>query len=306
MRRGPVTLVYLLLAATAIGAAGQGGAPLEASKKALEELQADQAVKPDVNATGKSMADSLPQLRTPTPGAVAPDLVQPGNRRVGEKELKRKKDGQANWLVDGVDKLGREARDRNQAGRDSRKNLPEDEEEKPDSSDPDYVLKLYAQQKKEEDEKAEVRQTAKARTDPIAPFLQDWLGNSPVRGKFFDDYVRKSDAGSGSVSAADPAEIGSNQLSGHSLATADRQTSAPVTRQPNPYLAGLEAPASFESGTRGIEPLPARPLSIGGGSDGPSREPAREPNPTPRAAEKKPPLLAPSDNEKYFPQQKKF
>jgi hypothetical protein len=31
-----------------------------------------------------------------------------------------------------------------------------------------------------------------------------------------------------------------------------------------------------------------------------------EPNPVPRAAEKKPPLLAPSDNEKYFPQQKKF
>jgi hypothetical protein len=306
MRCCPVTLVLLLLAATAAGADGQGGAPLETSKKALQELQADQAVKPDVNATTKNLADGLPQLRTPAPGVVAPDQGQPGNRRASDRDLKKKKDGQANWLLDGVDKLGRDSKDRRQAGRDSRKELPEDEQEKPDSSDPDYVLKLYAQQKKEAEEKTEARQVTRTRTDPIAPFLQDWLGNSPVRGKFFDEYVRKSDAGSGPASAGAPAYTGSNQLTIHSPATLDRPSAAPVAPQPNPYLAGLESPANFESGARGLDLTPVGPTAFGGGPAGPSRGPAMEPNPTPRAADKKPPLLAPSDNEKYFPQQKKF
>lgn len=306
MRRGPVTLVLLLLAASAAGADGQGGAPLESSRQALQELRADQAVKPDVNANGKNMADSLPQLRTSSPGAVTQDLVQPGNRRTGEKDLKKKKDGQANWLLDGVDKLGREAKDRSRTGRDPRKDLPEDEEEKPDSSDPDYVLQLYAQQKNEAEEKAEARQASKARPDPIAPFLQGWLGNSPVRGKFFDEYVRKSDAGAGPAAADGPAESGSSQLPGHAPLTADRPAAAPVTPQPNPYLAGIEAPTNFESGPRGIELLPGSPPTFGGGPSGPARGPAMEPNPAPRAVEKKSPLLAPSENEKYFPQQKKF
>ncbi|MDI1248248.1 MAG: hypothetical protein PSV13_05130 [Lacunisphaera sp.] len=307
MRHRPVTLILLLLVATAAGADGQqGGAPLETSKKALQELQADQATKSDLNATGKSIADGLPQLRTPAPGVVAPEQGQPGNRRAGDNDLKKKKAGQANWLLDGVDKLGRETKDRRQAGRDSRNDLPADEEEKPDSSDPDYVLKLYAQQKKEAEEKTEARQVTRTRTDPIAPFLQDWLGNSPVRGKFFDEYVRKSEAGAGPASAGGPADIGSNQLSIHSPATMDRPVAAPVAPQPNPYLAGLESPANFESGTRGLDLLPSGPAAFGGDPSGPSRGPAMEPNPAPRAVEKKPTLLAPLDNEKYFPQQKKF
>ena len=48
------------------------------------------------------------------------------------------------------------------------------------------------------------------------------------------------------------------------------------------------------------------PPTFGGGPSGPARGPAMEPNPAPRAVEKKSPLLAPSENEKYFPQQKKF
>lgn len=300
MRLRPATLALLLLAAAA-GAAGQGGAPLEASKKALQELQADQAVKPGAKTGDGIKAEDLPQLHTPSPELAAPGPAPRDNRRERDKDP-RKKGTQANWLLDGVDKLGREPRDRNQAGRDSRKDLPE-EEEKPDSSDPDYVLQLYAQQKKEAEAKAEVRQAAKARPDPIAPFLQDWLGNSPVRGKFFDEYVWKSDPGSGSVPAAGPAEAGANQLPDHALTRAGRQTAAPTAPQPNPYLAGLESPATPETASRGLEALSAGAPGIG---PGPARGPVTEPNPAPRAAEKKPPLLAPSDNEKYFPQQKKF
>jgi hypothetical protein len=262
-------------------------------------------VKPGAKAGDGIKAEDLPQLHAPPPDVVAPGPAQRENGRDREKDP-RKKGGQANWLLDGVDKLGRETLDRNRAGRDSRKDLPEEEAGKPDSSDPDYVLQLYAQQKKEAEAKAEVRQTAKARPDPIAPFLQDWLGNSPVRGKFFDEYVRKSDAGTGPASAVGPAETGSNQLPSHSLASLDRQAAAPAAPQTNPYLAGLESPANLESATRGLEPLSANPPGIGASPAGPARGPALEPNPAPRAAEKKPPLLAPSDNEKYFPQQKKF
>ena len=304
MRLRRATLGLLLLAATAARAAEQGGGgPLEASKQALQKLQADQATKPDANITGNKPPDGLPQAQVPPPAAM-PDS---GNRRTNEKDLKRKKDGQANWLLDGVEKLGRDTKDRNPRGRDNRGELPGDEAVEPDSSDPDYLLKLYARQKKESAEKNEARQSPKARTDPIAPFLQEWLGNSPVRGKFFDEYVTKSHAGSGAGSPAGPTDRVSGQsLLDHPVRLEERRGTGSGALQPNPYLAGIDAfrPPTESNSSRISQPPPA-PATFGGPT-GSSHLPVAEPVQTARPAEKKPPLLAPSDNEKYFPQQKKF
>jgi len=302
MRLRRVTPVLLLLAATAAGAAEQGGAPLEASKKALQELQTDQTAKPEANITGNKPPNALPQSQVPPPAA----MQDFGNRRTNEKDLKKNKDGQANWLLDGVEKLGRDAKNRNPRGRDNRRDLPEDEEAEPDSSDPDYMLKLYARQKKESAEKTEVRQSTKARTDPIAPFLQEWLGNSPVRGKFFDEYVRKSDAGPGAALSTGPAERVSGQGLDYPVRFEDRRVAGSATPPPNPYLDGFDPPRPFaESGSRSIGQSPVAPMTFGSPAGSPQL-PAAGPNPVARPAEKKPPLLAPSDNEKYFPQQKKF
>jgi hypothetical protein len=302
MRLRPVTLVLFFLAAIVGGAAEQGGAPLEASKKALRELQADQATKPDVNSTGHKPSDGLPQAQVPPPAA----MQDFGSRRTNEKELQKKKDRPANWLLDGVDKLGRDARDRKSPGRDNRRDLPEDEEAEPDSSDPDYMLKLYARQKKESAEKTEARQATKARPDPIAPFLQEWLGNSPVRGKFFDEYVRKSDAGPGAGSPTGPAERVSGQSLDHFVRLEDRRVAGPAVPQSNPYLAGFDAPRPFaESESRSMGQSPVAPMPFGSPASLPQL-PVAEPDQAPRPADKKPLLLAPSDNEKYFPQQKKF
>lgn len=303
MRLRRATLGLLLLAATAARAAEQGGGgPLEASKKALQELQADQATKPDANITGNKPSDGLPQAQVPPPAAM-PDS---GNRRTNEKDLKRKKDGQTNWLLDGVEKLGRDTKERNPRGRDNRGELPEDEAVEPDSSDPDYMLKLYARQKKESAEKNEARQSPKARTDPIAPFLQEWLGNSPVRGKFFDEYVRKADARAGAGSPMGPADRFSGQSLDHPVRLEERRGAGSGAQPTNPYLAGIDAlrAPTEANGARISQPAPA-PATFGGPT-GSSQLPVAEPVQTARPTEKKPPLLAPSDNEKYFPQQKKF
>ncbi len=304
MRLRSATLAVLLLAAAA-GAEEQGGAPLESSKQALKALQADQASKN--SAPAGRIADSLPQVQTPDPGSVPLDLSQTGNARKSERDLKKKRAEQKNWLLDGVDKLGREAKARNRPTGDGRKEaVAGDEEEKPDSSDPDYLLKLYDENKREADLKNSPRQLTTARRDPIAPFLQGWLGNSPVRGKFFDEFVRKPAAPLAPVAPGSPTETGPGQgMSSTLAATGDRPTPASDAPQANPYLAAMETTATPDAGGSRINPALAAPSAFGVSDNSPA-VPAVDPPPPARAGEKKSPFQTQADNEKYFPQLKKF
>lgn len=302
MRRRPVTLILLLLAASAAGAEGQGGAPLESSKQALKTLQSDQSANDRAAAAGK-LTDGLPRLETPVPGAVAREISPPDDARRKEMDLKNNR--QKNWLLDGVDKLGRDAKSRKQTGKRDRASPTDEEEEALDSSDPDYVLRLYADQKRQAEGKSATRQTVGARNDPIAPFLQDWLGNSPVREKFFDEFVRKTNTGGPTVSSAGLAGTGQRQDWGGTV-TVENSRGAPASApQPNPYLAGLESPSAPDPESDRLNASLTAPTASGDPVVAPTA-PAGAPIPAARPAVKKPPLLAPSDNEKYFPQQKKF
>ena len=297
----PATLALLLLTAATVGAEEQGGVPLEASKQALKALQADQTAKTGAATTGK-LSDGLPQLQTPVPGATPLDFV-PLHQSKADKELKKKKDEQKNWLLDGVDKLSRDSKAKGRLAGDDKKAITVDDDEKSDSSDPDYLLKLYAEQKKEADAKTVARQTSPARSDPIAPFLQGWLGSSPVRGKFFDEFVRNSGAAADPASPVGPANTGGSQFMGNSIAVDGNRAVAPVTAQPNPYLQGLDSPVMSTAG-RNSQSFPGF-LTLGAPAHPPSAA-AIDPFLAARPVDKKPPLLAPSDNEKYFPQLKKF
>lgn len=306
MRLQAVTFALLLLAAGAGADEKPGGAPLESSKQALKSLQADQAAKSG-DATAGRLTDGLPQLSTPVPGAVTPDYSPTGEAMKKERELQRKRAAQKNWLLNGVEKLGRDPKGRTAPAGEDRDVLPKDGEDEADSSDPDDLLTLYTEQKKAEDAKAEARQSTMARNDPIAPFLQGWLGNSPVRGKFFDEFVRKPDTGGEAVTSLGPAESSLTRVAA-GLAPADEgiRGSAAATARPNPYLAGLELSALSDRGGGGrIDPSPGASLTLGGSGRTPAA-PVGDADPPARPAEKKPSTLAPSDNEKYFPQQKKF
>ena len=301
MHLRPATLALLLLAAATVGAEEQGGAPLEASKQALKALQADQTAKTGAATTGK-LSDGLPQLQTPVPGATPLDFA-PLQQSRADKELKKRKDGQKNWLLDGVDKLSREPKAKGRLAGNDKNAITIDDEENPDSSDPDYLLKLYAGQKKEADAKTVARQASPSRSDPIAPFLQGWLGSSPARGKFFDEFVRNSGAAADPSSPVGPADTGGSQFMSNFVAVDGNRAVAPVTTQPNPYLQGLDSPARSEAG-RNSQSFPSF-LTLGAPVHPPSAA-AIDPFLAARPVDKKLPLLAPSENEKYFPQLKKF
>ena len=303
MRRRLTIIGLCWLVAARSSAEEPAGAPLEGTKQELKKLQSDQATRNGAAVTGR-MTDGMPQIQTPVPGN-AP-LPMPAIEKA-DKDRKRKAEAQKNWLVDGVDKLGKSSgsKDRGRDAPAGGQMLPDDESEQPDSSDPDYLLKVYTQQKKAADAKAEQQKsTATARADPFAPFLQGWLETSPARGKFFDDFVRKPDAPGGrpltAPGATEQVFSPNNQLA----EIADSVRSGPAGVQPNPYLPGLDPLTLKESGA-GSHQLaetiaPAIPAS---------RQPAGsllDPIPVNRPAEKKPPLLAPADDKKYFPQLKKF
>ena len=301
MHRPGATLALLLLAAGAAGAAEPEAAPLENSKQALKALQADQAAKNSAVTAGK-LTDALPAIDAPAPGSSTLEFAP---AKKPETETKEKGDRPKNWLLDGVDKLERSAKAKGRPADAAKKDVTagDETEDNPDSSDPDYLLKVYTKQRQEADVKAaETRTAAATHNDPFAPFLQDWLGNSPARGKFFDDFTHKGDTPAGLAIASGPSGPGSNPV----LAAASDDNHGPAAgAAPNPYLQNLDLP-----GAAGPAAGPNnQPATVPAASGVPAMPPATaplDPPPAVQPVEKRPALLVPSDNEKYFPQQKKF
>ncbi|MDB6166364.1 MAG: hypothetical protein JWQ83_1504 [Lacunisphaera sp.] len=291
----------LCAVAMSMHAAEPAGAPLANSKQELKALQADQGTKADPGA-GK-ITGNLPEVGAPTPGETPLDLNV--SLRT-EKELKKRKDAQKNWLLDGMDKLGQNAKGNNKVLRDKGDLTETEVEDKPDSSDPDYLLKLYSEQKKKDEARADAKSPGAARNDPFAPFLQGWLANPAAGGKPFDGSGRQSDV-AGTVAAPGLVEGGTNlsqTASGLPNPDSIRGHSNPAGIQPNPYLAAPVGPALPDLGA--VRTLEGSGNMTGGPVAAPPNPAMVEPVPAGRPVEKKPQLLRPSDNDKYFPQQKKF
>ncbi len=294
LRAGMLGLVLLGV----LGArADEPGAPLENSKQELKALQKDQTVHGAEAPVGK-LRDAMPRLQMPDSGTLPVELSAPQKSESGQK---KKMDARKNWLLDGMDKLEKnpKAKDRN-----ARDKLTESKDEQADLNDPDYLLKLYSEQKKESDAKADAKQSTANRNDPLTPFLQGWLSDSPVRGKFFDEYIKKPDMGAGVSGATAPAL----QESGATASFTGLDPGGPGLRheqggtapvQSNPYLQGLDMSALHDTAARdrqSVVPAGANPPPVSLADPGP---PARQP-------EKKLQLPALSDDNKYFPQLKKF
>jgi hypothetical protein len=289
-----------LLGGWGLLAAEEPAAPLENTRQELRAMEKDKARPGDESSAGKGH-DLLPQLQMPASGSESLSLESPEKARAA---LQKKKEANKNWLVDGVTKLEKNSTTR--TARKTAESATSADEDKPEPGDADYLLKLYHEQEKKSDAKnAAPLSAVPARNDPLKPFLQGWLSDSPVRGKFFDDYVRKSDAGPDSRVAPSsttlpPGGGGNQSLSGWDLGNSranDGRTALPAV---NPYLQGLETSDLADhsrSPTAAATSQPALVLP-------PSIPTAAAPVIAP--AEQKQPLWVPSDEKKYFPQLKKF
>jgi len=301
MKRLAAMLGALVLAGGAAGADDPGKAPLEGSKQELRALQADQTAQ-NSGAQGSKLTDGLPRLDSPLPGAAATDSVTPVKM---EKEAKKHKDAQKNWLLDGVNRLEKSG----QAGahrKDSRRDdINQEGDETTDDDKDETLLTLYEREGRTADAKAENSHPVPVRNDPLAPFLQGWLADSPVRGKFFDDFTGRPDRnGVAAAPGFQPGGPTQPVRDGEALETAPFTSSSPP--HSNPYLQAEAVGFSRDSGTAAgpgqLSAQPAGSVTLGP----PPADTSKDPAPATRPTAGIPPLLAPTDAQKYFPQQKKF
>ena len=284
-------------------------APLENTKQELQTLARDQAANKAGTQEG-SMKDALPRMQSPVPSGPALEMPQSSN---SPSELKKKKDAQKNWLLDGVNQLEREAKlkDNPQSDRDKLSDHDQQTEEaKLDPADTDYFLKVYSEeQKKAEAEKSNHKdgkhKDELAQNDPFAPFLQGWLAGSPVRGKFFDEFMKRPGTQSGDLPTSGPAVAPGDNPAGVSLATSESAAGpVPVATSgaatlPNPYLQAfnLSEAATAPSGPPSASifaPTAKSLVPVAADNLPPARPTDRKPPPSPFA-----------DN-KFFPQGKHF
>lgn len=296
------TLGLVLVAAVAARTAEQG-APLEKSREELKALQKKTGT-PGGDAAMAQLRDAMPVMQSPVPAA-APGETSP--HKHSDAALQKKKDARKNWLLDGMDKLDKNTKNKSPGAQDDRTDSTSDREQT-EASDPDQLLNVYSEQQKNDEARAAAKKSTGARADPLTPFLQGWLADSPVRGKFFDEHLKNPDAMAGNSGIVTPASAESNappSLFGPESSGLDSRNrpAGAAPAQGNPYLQGLELSALADAGARDRSPA-AVPGFQAGGPALPGALP--DPGPAVRIPDKKPPLPALSDDKKYFPQLKKF
>lgn len=182
-----------LAVAAALGAAALAfaaddpNAPLAQAKEQLQSLKKDEAAQKAGTQSGVKV--DLPKIDAP-----AQQLDLPAPRRDDANTSNNASDGK-NWLLDGYEKLdGERGRPNGKRGDDRA-----GENQKPlDPHAPDYFLRLYERQRAERN--AMPRELGRFSTDdrksrladPFAPFMKDWLANSPVRDALKDSLSRAS------------------------------------------------------------------------------------------------------------------
>lgn len=309
----------LAIGALLIGAGGtvraeESAAPLQESKQALRQLQKEQGQRATEGAGG--LRGALPSINAPDLSGQGSEPVVPSSpRQQQQDDAARKQRAERNWLVDGMLRLEGKRPDSLLASE-------EDEEEKIDPSDPDFLLKTYMkeQRARKEIEKREPRDAAHANAaaDPMAPFLREWLSGSPVEKAALGELANSPAGSSNSMGAAFPGERSTLPLSGVDQGgpAGERFLSSPETipgggesAAANPFLQGLEL-GSLPGAGGGPANLPGNAPSPG--PPPPVTRPAPVVNPPPelpppaRQNDRKPPPSPLKENEKFFPQQKKF
>jgi hypothetical protein len=270
-----------------MAAAEPDTAPLADSKKALETLRTDQRNGNVAPAAGK-LRDLLPTIEKPGAGPTLP--VEPSGPPQRDKSV-QSKERPKNWLLSGMDKLN--APKKTESGRRTRDKATADDESTDEASgSATDLLGLYSEQQKQANDVREL--PAKLPTpDPLAPFLQNWLSGSPVRGQFFDETLRRPESlrpASGQSSRPGEAPAGALvDLPEFKDARSPALAGGPAK---NPYLSAMEP---LE---RADPPPPGRPAV--------AAVPAITPPPPPLPLERKAGPTPPADEKKYFPQLRKF
>ncbi len=282
-------------------AAATPGPALENSQRELKELQAEVKAKPSIPANSE-LTQGFAQL--PTAGA-PPAPLKPAVSERTAQELKKRKTVDKNWLINGVNALARAASAETVAGDGASNSLQTAKDSVPAQTAAQNLLKVYSAQRSAEPTQAVSKHATIASRDPLAPFLQGWLADSPVRGLFFDDYVKKINTEGAAVSSAH----GSPTAQSGELRSTRASTSAgfhsPRPTEANPYLAPTKELVLQNRGTTIDSP---RLTSTVGDSfsqalaTGPTAAALGGPQPSGKASTR----LAPSDAQKYFPQQRKF
>jgi hypothetical protein len=290
--------VAAALGTTALAfAADDPNAPLANTKAQLQTLKKDAAAQNADAPAGPKL--NLPSLTAPGPEL---DIQRPG-RDGGEAKEKRRAE-KKDWLLEGFDSLDRK-RSSDAAKRVSGQS--EDDEKPLDPNDPDYFLRLYERQRAQRDaQQIDVNGSPtnefRADTgDAFAPFMKEWLANSPVRDVIKDtmtDTARADPVLPQATTSALPHEARSGALPSESVGNSGA---------PNPFVQALGLPAlessrpavvsgSVGNGVRDLTP-PAPPAPANTIYDLPARSKADVKRALP------PP---PSEDKKYFPQLKKF
>lgn len=289
------------LAATG-GAQSADDAPLAESKAAIQQLQKDQAQRGRQAATSDLKA-ALPQLATPTPGAV--DLPFAPAKPTEESETEKQKSRhQRDWLLEGMGRLG--------SGKSHENPLSDDKSDKKiDPADPNYLLKMYArQQVKSANENAvsgDQSKDAAVTPDPLAPFMKEWLARSPVDAKLLDGL--RTGAGAFSPDGGLPEAMPSiRQTEANVPGPQDGGQDIPGGSggQPqNPFLQSLTMP---EPSRRAVAPIaaPIAPTVVQPAPAPPSIPPSPPVPAVSPGNERKPPPSPLDEARKYFPQQKRF
>lgn len=274
-------------------AADDPNAPLANTKQQLQSLKKEEAAQKA--GTQRAAKFDLPALNTP-----GQELNLPALKRE-EADAKKKAADRKNWLLEGYDKLDKKSEAKRADGKASA-------DEKPlDPDDPDYFLRLYERQRAERDantrefDRLQMNERSGEAADPFAPFMKDWLANSPVREALKDslghqaidaEMVPGAETVSSSASAAPAAPV---------IGEASRETGT------NPFVQALGLPAlelsrpvEGRSPTITVQSPPAVPTSpIPANTIYDLQE-------RPKVDLKQALPPPPSEDKKYFPQLKKF
>lgn len=302
MRIAQFSLLGVVLSVAVQAAGAEASAPLESTKQELRQLESTQK-----NRAGPTVPESV-KLDTPTL-----DLGGAGNRSMPQWTERRKEDEERarrqkqrkdeNWLINGVERLSREGTATTAATANESADLPM-LPSTPDPEDPQYLLKLYNDQEKRSAAKeASPKGRATSTPDPFAPFLQNWLGTSPVRNQVLDQFRKNGDAVGVTSAPGNTSDFRAPGVAGTNTAVTPYETAAPP--KSNPYLLDSGAPVQTKDMFSGMVPL----RSVERSSPGPMLTPTTVNTPTPfpdtRVPAKGPPT-SPADDKKYFPQLNRF
>jgi hypothetical protein len=275
-------------------------APLANTKEQLQLLKKDESARKNA-LTGETKLD-LPGLKTTGQGL---DLPAPTRE---QDEPRKDKNANKSWLLDGFDQLDKKRSGNSNDAHAGKKNS---KEEKPlDPSDPDYFLRVYERQRADgeasrADAKLSTNQTsgaAASANDPMAPFMKEWLANSPVR-----DALREAQVSGASASASDQVAmpVTTGPQTEHVFAPMGSAANDPArSAAANPFVQALGLPSDVAK-SADFRPPPleaARPLA-------PVRTETNTIYDLPERAKtdlKQTLPPPPSEDKKYFPQLKKF